>query len=160
MSAIFKPIALPLIFGMLWSGVALSEDITKLNILETHAPATINAIKISNQNFAFRKFDLQIYGGLQWPVISFNISNKGRVTIKQVSLRAVLKARGRSVPFAENNIDYAIPGGLAPGESRHVALDADTVGDWSSVTREIAHKAVFFLTVTSVEDAGGNKLVK
>ncbi len=160
MSAIFKPIALPLIFGLLWSGAALSQDITKLNILETHAPATINAIKISNQNFAFRKFDLQIYGGLQWPVISFNISNKGRVTIKQVSLRAVLKAPGRSVPFAENNIDYAIPGGLAPGESRHVALDADTVGDWSSVTREIAHKAVFFLTVTSVEDAGGNKLVK
>ena len=132
----------------------------ELRVLETHAPATINAIKISNQNFAFRKFDLQIYGGLQWPVISFNISNKGRVTIKQVSLRAVLKARGRSVPFAENNIDYAIPGGLAPGELRHVALDADTVGDWSSVTREIAHKAVFFLTVTSVEDAGGNKLVK
>ncbi len=160
MSAIFKPIASPLIIGLLWSGVALSQDITKLNILETHAPATINAIKISNQNFAFRKFDLQIYGGLQWPIISFNISNKGRVTIKQVSLRAVLKAPGRSVPFADNNIDYAIPGGLAPGEYKHVALDADTVGDWSSVTREIAHKAVFFLTVTAVEDAGGNKLVK
>ena len=103
---------------------------------------------------------MQIYGGLQWPIISFNISNKGRVTIKQVSLRAVLKAPGRSVPFADNNIDYAIPGGLAPGESRHVALDADTVGDWSSVTREIARKAVFFLTVTAVEDADGNKLVK
>ena len=160
MSGTFKPIALPLIFGLMWSGVALSQDITKFNILETHAPATINAIKISNQNFAFRKFELQKYGGLQWPIISFNISNKGRVTIKRIYLRAVLKAPGRSVPFADHDIDYAIPGGLAPGESKRVALDADTVGDWSSVTKEVAHKAVFVLTVTAVEDAGGNKLVK
>ena len=117
MSGTFKPIALPLIFGLMWSGVALSQDITKFNILETHAPATINAIKISNQNFAFRKFELQKYGGLQWPIISFNISNKGRVTIKRIYLRAVLKAPGRSVPFADHDIDYAIPGGLAPGQS-------------------------------------------
>jgi hypothetical protein len=160
MSGIFKPIALPLIFELIWSDVALSQDITKLNILETHAPATIDAIKISNQNFAFREFELQKYGGLQWPIISFNISNKGRVAIRQVYMRALLKAPGRAVPFADNNIDYSIPGGLAPGESKHVALDADTVGDWSSVTKEIARKAVLFLTVTAVEDAGGKKLVK
>ena len=160
MSGIFKPIVLPLIFGLMWSGVALSQDITKFNILETHAPATIDAIKISNQKFAFHEFELQKYGGLQWPIISFNISNKGRVTIKRVYLRAVLKAPGRAVPFAENNIDYAIPGGLAPGESRHVALDADTVGGWSSITRAMARKGVFTLTVTAVEDAGGNQLVR
>ena len=47
MSGTFKPIALPLIFGLMWSDVALSQDITKFNILETHAPATIDAIKIS-----------------------------------------------------------------------------------------------------------------
>ena len=92
MSGIFRRIALPLIFGVMWSDVALSQDITTLNTLETHAPATIDAIKISNQNFAFRKFDLQKYGGLQWPIISFNVSNKGSATIKQLSLRAVLKA--------------------------------------------------------------------
>ena len=103
---------------------------------------------------------MQKYGGLERPIISFNISNKGRVTIKQLSLRAVLKAPSRSVPYADNNIDYAMPGELAPGESKHVALDADTVGDWSSVTKEILHKASFFLTVTAVEDADGNKLVK
>ncbi len=160
MSGTFKPIALLLIFGLMWSDVALSQDITKFNILETHAPATIDAIKISNQNYSFRTFYLQEYGGLQWPIISFDISNKGRVTIKRIYLRAVLKAPGRSVPFADQNIDYDIPGGLAPGESKHVALDADTVGDWSSVTKEVAHKAVFVLTVTAVEDAGGNKLVK
>ena len=93
MSGIFKPIALPLIFGLMWSDVALSQDITKFNTIETHAPATIDAIKISNQKFAFRKFTLQKFGGLQWPIISFNMSNKGRVTIKRIYLRAVLKAR-------------------------------------------------------------------
>ncbi len=160
MSGTCKPIALPLILGLMWSGVALSQDITKFNTLETHAAATVDAIKISNQKFAFRKFALQKYGGLQWPIISFNISNKGRVTIKRIYLRAVLKARGRLVPFADNNIDYAIPGGIAPGESKHVALDAETVGDWSSVNKEILHKASFFLTVIAVEDASGNKLVK
>ena len=160
MSGIFKPIALPLIFGLMWSDVALSQDITKFNTIETHAPATIDAIKISNQKFAFREFTLQKYGGLRLPIISFNMSNKGRVTIKRIYLRAVLKAPARSVPFADHDIDYAILGGLAPGESKHVALDADTVGDWSSVTREALHKASFFLTVTAVEDADGNKLVK
>jgi hypothetical protein len=160
MSGIFKPIALPLIFGLMWSDAALSQDITKLNTLETHAAATINSIKISNQKFAFRRFTLQKYGGLRWPIISFNISNKGRVTIKQVYMRALLKAPGRLVPFADNYLDYSIPGGLAPGESKHVALDANTVGDWNSVTEQIARKASLFLTVTAVEDAGGNKLVK
>jgi hypothetical protein len=160
MSGIFKPMVLPLIFASLCSDVALSQDITKLSTIETRAPTTIDAIKIANHKFAYRKFDLQKYGGLRWPIIYFTISNKGRVTIRQVSLRAVLKAPKRSVPFADNNIDYSIPGGLAPGESKHVALDADTVGDWSSVTKETLHKASFYLTVTAVEDAGGNKLVK
>jgi hypothetical protein len=162
MSGMIKPIALPLIFGLIWSDVALSQDITKLNTLETHAAATIDAIKISNQKFAFRKFSLQKYGGLEWPVISFNISNKGRVTIKRIYMRALLKTPGRSVPFADENIGYSIPGGLAPGESKRVDLDAKTIGDWnwSSVTKETAHKASFFLTVMAVEDAGGNKLVK
>ena len=91
-------------------------------------------------------------------IISFDISNKGRVTIKRVYLRAVLKAPGRSVPFADHKIDYDIPGGLAP-EVQHVALDADT-GDWSSVTKEVATRRFSFSPVTAVEDAGGNKLVK
>lgn len=160
MSGIFKPIALPLIFGLMWSDVALSQDITKFNTLETHAAATIDAIKISNRKFAYRKFALQKYGGLQWPIISFNISNKARVTIKRIYLRALLKAPGRSVPFADENIGYSIPGGLAPGKSKRVDLDAETIGDWSSVTKEAADKASFFLTVVAVEDADGNKLVK
>ena len=160
MSAIFKPIALSLIFGLIWSEAALSQDITKLNTIETRAPATVDDIKISHQKFAFRKFTLQKYGGLQWPIISFDVSNKSRVTIKQLSLRAVLKAPTRSVPYAQNNIDYAIPGGLAPGETRHVALDADVVGDWSAITKQILRNAAFFLTVTAVEDADGNTLVK
>ena len=77
MSGTFKPIALLLIFGLMWSDVALSQDITKFNILETHAPATIDAIKISNQNFAFRKFELQEYGGLQWPLYRSTSRTKG-----------------------------------------------------------------------------------
>ena len=146
MSWTFKPIVLPLIYVLMCSNAALSQDITKFNTIETQSPATIDAIKISNQNFAFREFALQKFGGLRWPIISFNISNKGRVTIKQVYVRALLKAPGRAVPFAENTIDYAIPGGLAPGESKHVALDADTIGDWNSITQEVARKASFTLT--------------
>jgi hypothetical protein len=160
MSVTPKPIAFPLIFGLIWSNSALSQDITKFNTIETHAPATIDAIKISNQNFAFREIALQKFGGLRLPIISFNISNKGRVTIKEVYMRALLKAPGRAVAFAENTVDYAIPGGLAPGESKHVALDADTIGDWNSVTQDDARKASFSLTVTAVEDADGNRLVK
>jgi hypothetical protein len=160
MPEIFKPIALPLVFGLMWSGAALSQDITKLNTIETHAAATIDAIKISNQKFAFRKYALQKYGGLEWPIISFNISNKGRKTIQRLYMRAYLKAPGRSVPFADQNIEYFIPGGIAPGESKHVDLDAAIVGDWSDVTKETARKASFFLTVTAVDDDSGNRLVK
>lgn len=160
MSRIFKPITLQFIFALMWSDVALSQDITKFNTLETHAPAAIDAIKISNQKFAYRKFALQKYGGLEWPIISFTVSNKGRVTIKRIFMRALLKTPGRSVPFADENFDFSIPGGIAPGEFKHVDLDADSVGDWSAVTKEAARKASFILMVMAVEDAGGNKLVK
>ena len=33
MSGISKPIALPLIFGLMWSDVALSQDITKFKTI-------------------------------------------------------------------------------------------------------------------------------
>ncbi len=157
---IFKPIALPLVFAPMWSGAALSQDITKLNTIATQAAATIDAIKISNQKFAFRKYALQKYGGLEWPIISFNVSNNGHKTLKRLYMRAYLKAPGRSVPFADQNIEYFIPGGIAPGESKHVELDAALVGDWSDVAKATAREASFFLTVTAAEDDGGNRLVK
>ena len=77
MSGIFKPIALPLIFGLMWSDVALSQDITKFNTIETHAPATIDAIKISNQNFAFRKFTCKNMAGCSGRLYRSTCRTKG-----------------------------------------------------------------------------------
>jgi hypothetical protein len=157
---ILKPIALSLVVGLTSSDVARSEDITKFNTIETRAAATVNAIKISNQKLTFRDFKLQKYGGLEWPILSFNVANKSRVPVKRLFLRASLRRPGRAIPIAEKSIDYRIAGGIAPGESRHVELDAALVGDWSDVTKAAVRNASFQLTLTAVEDEGGNRLVR
>jgi len=137
-----------------------AEDITTFNTIETRSAATIDAIKISNPKFFFRKVVLQKYGGLDEAVISFGVSNHSSVAIRRIFLRALLKSDQRAVPLAEPRIDYTIPGGLQPGETKRFDLDAATNGDWSEVSKKEARRAVLSLTPSAIEDATGERIVK
>jgi len=136
------------------------EDISTFNTIQTRSPTTIDRIKISNPKFSFRKVLLQKYGGLDQRVVSFDMSNHSSVAIQRVVLRALLKTDKRAVPLADPVIYYSIPGGLQPGETKCFDLDAALLGDWSGVSKEDARGAVFTLTVSAVEDAKGDRIVK
>lgn len=139
---------------------AFAQDISSFNTLETASPATIDKIRICEAKFAFRRFILQKYGGLEWPMISFTVVNESPITIRRIYMNAVLRMGDRRVPLADHRLDCSIPNGLQPGETRRFALDADVVGGWSEVTKEEARRAAFSLTLMAVEDAEGGKIVR
>ena len=136
------------------------EDISNFNTIETRSPATIDKIKVSNPKFFFRRVLLQSCGGLDLPVVSFGVSNHSSVAIRRLFLRALLKTDKRAVPLADPEINYIIPGGLQPGETKRFDLDAAVVGDWRGVSKQQARGAVLTLTLSAVEDAKGGRIVR
>lgn len=145
---------------LLAAPIACGEDLTNFNTIETISAATIDKIKISDPKFFFHRVVLQSYGGLDEPVVSFGVSNESSVAIGRIYLRATLKRPGSAAPLAAPQIDYRIPGGLWPGETKHFNLHADVVGDWNQVSEKEARGAVLSLTPYAVEDTSGERIVK
>jgi len=160
MQAGAKQFWLPALLLLVASSAARAEDIASFNTIQTRSDATIDKIKISNPKFSFRRILLQKYGGLEQPVVSFSISNMSSIPVRTVVLSAQLKDPGRAVPLAAPRIHYKIPGGLQPGETKHFTLDADILADWNGVARAEATTALFSLTVSAVEDAEGDLIVR
>jgi len=154
------PVLLAVAVLMLDDAFATEPDIASLNILQTAAPATIEKVEIQHPSFIYRHVVLQRYGGLYEPRISFTVVNKSPVTIRKVYLSGVMKAKGRAVPLAAQDFNFSIPGGLQPGERRHFDLEATSYGDWSNVTKHESRNAIFLLTLTAVDDARGDRIVK
>ena len=140
--------------------LASAEDIMSFNTIERASPATIKEIEILNPKLTFRRFVIQRYGGLEWPIISFTITNGSPITIQKIYLEAVLKIDGRPVPLAAQELVYSIRGGLQPHERKHFDLDANIVGDWGNLTKTDVGKANLMLTLKAVDDAEGAKIVR
>lgn len=129
---------------------AAGEDITQLSTIATNSPSTLRRIAITNPRFVFhREF------ALERPLICFTVSNKSKIAISRLYLDGSLKAPGRAVPLIDHSIDYAIPGGLEPGETKSFGLDADIIGGWNGMSKHAVRKAKFTLRLTAVEDAQG-----
>ena len=139
---------------------ASAYDIASFNTLQTASPATIEQVEVLHPSFKIRHVIIQPFGGLEQPMISFTVVNKSAVTISKIYVTGVLRAKGRAVPFAAQDFDLSIPGGLQPGERKHFDLEATSYGDWSSVTKHEIRNANFILTLNAVDDAGGAKIVK
>ena len=151
---------LALASSMTYDAVASESDISTFNTLQTAAPATIGKVEVLHPSFRIRYIMIQPYGGLEQPMISFTVENNSAVTISKLYLTGVLRAKGRVVPYAAQDFNLSIPGGLQPGERKHFDLEATLYGDWNSVTDREVRNSNFLLTLDALDDARGGRIVK
>ena len=89
------------------------------------------------------------------PEIQFHVTNGSKLPIKQIFLHGVLSSPGRSVPWISFDINYDLPGGLEPGESKALDLAPNMFGDWKP-DDSFSHRSDLKLSVTLVNVAGAN----
>jgi hypothetical protein len=129
---------------------AAAEDMTQQSTIATNSPSTMRRVVITNPRIVVhREF------ALEWPLICFTVSNRSKIAISRLIMDGSLRIRGRAVPLIDHRIDYAIPGGLEPGETKSFGLDADVIGGWNGITPWAVRRANLHLKLTAIDDARG-----
>ncbi|WP_375397855.1 hypothetical protein [uncultured Sphingomonas sp.] len=100
-------------------------------------------------------------GFMDDPTISFTITNGAKFPIKRVYLHGILTSPGRAIPWVSDDINYEFSGGLEPGENQALDLAPNMFGAWKIDDRYSRRPDLMLvLTVTNVEDAGGQQLLQ
>ena len=89
--------------------------------------------------------------------IEFDITNASKIVFKAVVMHGVLQTPGRALPWIEADIGYRFPGGLEPGESKHLRLTPGLMSDWRHVDAAWLKTGVLTLTPSEVEDSADSK---
>jgi len=116
--------------------------------LQAEHRALLQQIEIAKARFSFEEL-----GMLEQPTISFVIANKGSIPVKRIFAHGKVQTPGRASPWIETDIDYAVPGGLAPGETKELNLTRNMFSEWGTVPREALKDAVLSLALVAFEDA-------
>lgn len=117
------------------------------------AQTVLDAIMISSSIFHAQK-----NGFLDSKLISFNIKNGSKTVIKTIHLHGKLQTPGRTLPWIEADINYSFPGGLEPGEAKHLDLEPNMMSDWNNAEDQWMKTGVLTLTLTSIDDATGSNI--
>lgn len=96
----------------------------------------------------------QRYGSPE-PLIEMSVKNNTGKPVSRAYFRGVVSSPGRSVPWIEDDFNYAIPGGLEHGEAADWSLAPNMFSDWG---RQTPGDAVLILTVTRLDGADGEAL--
>lgn len=90
------------------------------------------------------------------PTVHIEVKNEYKKAVSEIYFSAVLKSRGRTVPWAKGNFNYKIKGGLEPDEFGDWDLELNMFGDFGNL--EPRDDYVFDVTVKEVTDHEGKKL--
>lgn len=66
------------------------------------------------------------------PIIELSVKNGASVALSRLFFHGVLATPGRSVPWVSDDFNYEVPGGIEPGESKSISLDANQFSAWGS----------------------------
>ncbi len=91
-------------------------------------------------------------------IMSFTVKNGSKSVIKTLYFRAKLQTPGRALPWIETDQSYTFPGGLEPGETRHLDLAPNMFGEWGKTEDQWIKTGVFSVSVRAIDDAAGNKI--
>lgn len=140
---------------------AATEEIERLRAETSVANAqrvseeeALNGFEISGARYYWRE------GGFRSePVIDFKIENGSDHAIKRIFVRGVLETPGRSVPWVDDEFNYAFRGGLEPDEAQSLKLAPNSFGEWGSRELKDRNDLVLTLSLVNVEDANDKRLV-
>lgn len=90
------------------------------------------------------------------PIIELQVENGTAHAISRAYFRGTLATPGRSVPWVQDSFNYAIPGGLEPGETVDWALKPNMFSDWGKASAP--EDAVFTVEVVKLDGADGKTL--
>ncbi len=62
---------------------------------------------------------------------------------------------GRTLPWVDEAFNYEFPGGLEPGEERHLSLEPNAFSDWGNSDLSDRNDLVLTIVITGLEDAEG-----
>lgn len=88
------------------------------------------------------------------PIIELTVKNGTGAAISKVSFRGVLSSPGRTVPWVKDSFNYAISGGLEPGEEATWKLAPNMFGEWGKVSKD---RTDYVLTVKTVSLYGADE---
>lgn len=75
--------------------------------------------------------------------------NATGVAVSRAYFRGVLKSPGREIAWLQDDFNYAISGGLEPGETAKWSLEPNMFSDWGTV--DAPNDAILLLTVTRLD---------
>lgn len=95
---------------------------------------------------------------IQKVTLSFSVTNKSGVVLKDLFFHGRLQTAGRALPWFEADLNYTVPGGIENDETRKFNLIPSIFSDWEKVDPDAAKTATLFVTVKAVVDAKGNRI--
>jgi hypothetical protein len=117
------------------------------------AKKALQAFKVERSRFYFAES-----GFSTGPVIEISVVNNTDSAVSRAYFHGVLATPGRSVPWAEDNFNHEISGGLEPGESQTWKLSPNMFGAWSKAPKD-RKDMVFTVTVVRIDGSNGDALI-
>ena len=131
---------------------AIVANIKELDVRQEKAASMQESgFIVENARFYFK----ESYG---WhdAIVEMDVTNNTEQPISRVYFNAILESPGRSIPWAQENFNYTISGGLESQESDKWSLKLDSYGDLASAPKD---RNDMILTVEVVKLEGVNNEV-
>ncbi|WP_148205508.1 hypothetical protein [Symbiobacterium thermophilum] len=113
---------------------AIEEQLTELRRDREFAEQSRS--KLSKFVVSNAKFYWAVDGWWEEPVIELTVQNNTEFPVARAYFHGRLVSPGRSVPWVEEDFNYAIPGGIEPGEIQTWKLVANSFSTWGSAPRD------------------------
>jgi len=101
------------------------------------------------------RFYMNSSGFMDQPVIELSVTNGTKSPVSRAYFHGVVATPGRSVPWISEDFNYAISGGLEPGESATWKLNPNMFSGWGTKTPS---DAVFTVDVVKLDGPDGKTL--
>lgn len=118
------------------------------------APRVLHGLPVSGARY-FREETF-----LAHPHIQFSVQNQTGTAISRIFCRGCLTSPGRTVPWADQEFNVSIPGGLEPGETKEINLRPPQNGPYGHDALKNRTDLVMEITVLNAVDASGQRLVR
>jgi hypothetical protein len=123
------------------------KELEKKKNQSSKAREELNKFKVLKSRFYKKK---KQYMGVQ-PIIELTVKNGTTHPISRAYFKGTLASPNRSVPWHEDTFNYAISGGLEPGEKANWSLAPNMFSDWGRV--KAPKDAIFTVIVERLDGA-------
>ena len=93
-----------------------------------------------------------------FPHIEFTVQNQTGTAVSRIYCHGRLSSPGRTIPWADQDFNVPIPGGLEPGETKQINLRPPENGPYGHGALKDQTDLVMQITVIDAEDASGQRL--